>query len=104
MPRLLVGSALLLSLALIVLAQTDNRKLTSSEQTLVDASKKAIIETGISETYFNAHFKLLNVVDKPADRRVVWQFSVNQYQTVLNDAIGYYTDGANRVNTHSITK
>ena len=104
MSRLSIAGALLLSLTLIAFAQTGNRKLTSSEQTLVDGSKKAIIDTGISETYFNAHFKLLNVIDKLSDRRVVWQFSVNQYQTVLNDAIGYYTDGATRVNTHSITK
>ena len=103
MPRLLTANALLLSLALIVFAQLD-RKLTASEQTLVDGSKQAILETGISESYFNAHFKLLNVIDKPSDRRVVWQFSVNQYQAVLNDAVGYYTDGAKRVNTHSIAK
>ena len=90
-------------LALIVFVQAD-RQLTASEQTLVDGSRQAILETGISESYFTTHFKLLNVVDKPSDRRVVWQFSVNQYQAVLNDAIGYYTDGAKRVNTHSIAK
>ena len=104
MSRLLVASALLISLTLIVLAQADNRQLTASEQTLVDGSKQAILETGISEPYFKTHFKLLNVIDKPSDRRVVWQFSVNQYQAVLNDAIGYYTGGAKRVNTHSIAK
>jgi hypothetical protein len=86
-----------------VFAQAD-RKLTASEQTLVDGSKQAILETGISEAYFTAHFKLLNVIDKPADRRVTWQFSVNQHQAVLNDAIGYYTEGAKRVDTHSIAK
>lgn len=92
-----------LILALIVFTQAD-RQLTTFEQTLVDESRQAILETGISESYFTTHFKLLNVVDKPSDRRVVWQFSVNQYQAVLNDAIGYYTDGAKRVNTHSIAK
>ena len=92
-----------LILALIVFTQAD-RQLTPSEQALVDGSRQAILETGISESYFTTHFKLLNVVDKPSDRRVVWQFSVNQYQAVLNDAIGYYTDGAKRVNTHSIAK
>lgn len=103
MSRLSIAIALLLSLALIVFAQAD-RKLTASEQALVDGSKHAILETGISEAYFTAHFKLLNVIDKPADRRVTWQFSVNQHQAVLNDAIGYYTEGAIRVDTHSITK
>jgi hypothetical protein len=102
MPRLLIASAFLVLLTLIVVAQTG--KLTASEQVLVEGSKKAILETGISEPYFNAHFKLLNVINKQSDRRVVWQFSVNQYQAVLNDAIGYYTDGAKRVNTHSIAK
>ncbi len=95
--------SLLLSLALILFAQAD-RQLTASEQSLVDGSKRAILETGISEAYFTAHFKLLNVIDKPADRRVTWQFSVNQHQAVLNDAIGYYTEGAKRVDTHSIAK
>src|ERR1700752_3309487 len=95
--------SLLLSLALIVFAQAD-RKLTASEQTRVDGSKQAILETGISESYFIAHFKLLNVIDKPSDRRVVWQFSVNQYQAVLIDSIGYYTEGAKRINTHTIAK
>jgi len=104
MSRLLIASALLVSLVLIVFAQADNRQLTASEQTLVDGSKHAILETGISEPYFKTHFKLLNVIDKPSDRRVVWQFSINQYRAVLNDAIGYYTDGAKRVNTHSIAK
>ena len=102
--RLLIANALLMSLALIVFAQADNRTLTASEQTLVDKSKQAILETGLSEPYFTAHFKLLNVIDKPSDRRVVWQFSVNEYQAVLSDAIGYYTDGAKRVDTHSIAK
>ncbi|HEY0764974.1 MAG TPA: hypothetical protein VGD61_21525 [Pyrinomonadaceae bacterium] len=105
MSRGLVASALLFALTLIVFSQEQpQRKLTDSEQTLVDGSRKAIIDTGISEPYFNTHFKLLNVIDKPSDRRVAWQFSVNQYQAVLNDSIGYYTEGAKRVDTHSIAK
>jgi hypothetical protein len=78
------------------------RKLTESEQALIEGSKKAIIETGISETYFATHFKLLNVIDKASDRRVVWQFSVDQYQAILNDSIGYYTAATKRIDTHSI--
>ena len=101
--RLLTAGALLLSLVLIVFAQADIRQLTASEQILVDGSKGVILLTGISEPYFNKHFKLLKVIDKPSDRRVVWQFSVNGYQAVLNDAIGYSTDlFARRVYTHSI--
>jgi hypothetical protein len=103
MSRFLIAIALILSLALVVFAQAD-RKLTVSEQALIEGSKQAILDTGISETYFTTHFKLLKVIDKPADRRVVWQFSVNKYEAVLNDAVGYYTEGAKRVDTHSIAK
>jgi len=103
MSGFLIANAFLLSLTLVVFAQAD-RKLTASEQALIEGSKQAILDTGISETYFTTHFKLLNVIDKPADRRVVWQFSVNKYEAVLNDAIGYYTEGAKRVDTHSIAK
>jgi hypothetical protein len=78
-----------MSVALIVFAQADNRQLTASEQTLVDGSKQAILETGISEPYFKTHFKLLNVIDKPSDRRVVWQFSINQYPALTPFSIDY---------------
>lgn len=79
-------------------------KLTASEESLVQGSKQAILATGISETYFDTHFKLLSVVDKPSDRRVMWQFSVNQHQTVITDAIGFYTEGKKRIDTHSVAK
>ena len=96
-------NVLLLSLALAVFAQADKRPLTASELILVDGSKNVILLTGISEPYFDKHFKLLKVIDKPSDRRVVWQFSVNGYQAILNDAIGYSTDlFARRVYTHNI--
>ena len=77
---------------------------TPSEQALVQGSKEAILATGISESYFQTHFKLLKVVDKPADRRVSWQFSINGYSAVINDSIGYYTEGTKRIDTHSIAK
>jgi hypothetical protein len=104
-PRILYSFILLIALNAIVLGQTGTeRKLTTSEQALVDSSKQAILRTGISELYFAAHFKLLQVIDKPADRRVMWQFTVDQHQAVLNDAIGSYASGTVRVNTHSIEK
>jgi hypothetical protein len=77
---------------------------TPSEVALVQGSKKAVLATGISQDYFNAHFKLLKVIDKPADRRVTWLFSVNEYNAVINDSIGYYTEGAKRIDTHSVAK
>ena len=78
--------------------------LTKSEAALVEGSKQAILATGISESYFNTHFKLLSVVDKPSDRRVMWQFSVNEHQTVVTDAIGYSTQGGKQIDLHSVGK
>jgi hypothetical protein len=78
--------------------------LTPSEQSLVSGSKKAIIETGITESYFMEHFTLLQVVDQPADRRVRWKFSINGYEAIINDVIGYYTEGNRRIDTHAIAQ
>ncbi len=78
--------------------------LTPSEQSLVAGSKKAIIETGITESYFVEHFKLLQVIEKPADRRVRWKFSINGYEAVIDDVVGYYTEGNRRIDTHAIAK
>ena len=94
---------LLLTLALIVNGFAQD-KLTESEAALVEGSKQAILATGISEPYFKAHFKLLSVVDKPSDRRVMWQFSVNEYQAVVTDAIGYNTQGGKQIDLHSVGK
>ena len=94
---------LLLTLALIVNGFAQD-KLTPSEAALVEGSKQAILATGLSEAYFKTHFKLLSVVDKPSDRRVMWQFSVNEYQTVITDAIGYSTQGGKQVDLHSVGK
>ncbi len=91
----------LLATSLLVFAQD---KLTASEAALVEGSKQAILATGISEPYFKTHFKLLSVVDKPSDRRVMWQFSVNEHQTVVTDAIGYYSQGGKQIDTHSVAK
>jgi hypothetical protein len=35
---------------------------------------------------------------------VSWQFSINGYNAVINDSIGYYTEGTKRVDTHSVAK
>jgi len=76
--------------------------LTPAQKELVESSRKAIIATGLTDTYFSTHFKLLSVVDREADRRVVWQFRVNEYRTTVVDAIGYYTQGSQRVAIHSV--
>ena len=74
-----------------------------ADQDLAARSKKAIIETGITESYFNKHFRLTKVVDEAGDRRVEWKYSINEYETSLIDDIGYYTTPTNeRVDVHSI--
>ena len=77
-------------------------KTTGSEQALVVDSRRAIIETGFSPQYFDAHFTLVTVVDKPSDRRVVWRFAINGYETRLTDSIGSYAEGTTRIYTHSV--
>jgi hypothetical protein len=73
------------------------------DQELVAGSKKAIIETGISEPYFNEHFRLLKVVNEANDRHVEWKYTINEYETMLVDDVGYYTsDAGQRVDVHSI--
>lgn len=69
---------------------------------LVEGSKRAIIETGISESYFDKHFKLIKAVNEPADRRVEWAYSVNEYEAQLVDAIGFHTTGGKRTYVHGI--
>ncbi len=69
---------------------------------LVENSKRAIIETGISESYFDKHFRLIKAVNEPADRRVEWSYSVNEYEAQLVDAIGFHTTGGIRTYIHGI--
>jgi hypothetical protein len=71
---------------------------------LIESSKRAIVDTGFSERYFDEHFKLVEAFDKAGDTRVVWRFSLNGYETVINDAMGYYTrDRGKRIYVHSVT-
>lgn len=69
---------------------------------LVENSKRAIIETGLSESYFEKHFKLIKAVNEPADRRVEWSYSVNEYEAQLVDAIGFHTTGGVLTYIHGI--
>jgi hypothetical protein len=75
---------------------------TASERALMDGSREAIIKTGISADFFDQHFHLARVVDRPGDRRVVWLLAVGGHEATVNDSIGYYTEGARRVDTHSV--
>jgi hypothetical protein len=69
---------------------------------LEQSSRKAIIETGFSERYFDQHFRLAETFDKPGDLRVVWRFSVDGYAVTVTDALGYYTENQKRIYVHSV--
>lgn len=70
---------------------------------LAAGSRKAILETGISERYFDRHFRLARVVAEEGDRRVEWKFSLGGYEVLLVDEVGFHTtEGGGRVDVHSI--
>ncbi|MBV8856579.1 MAG: hypothetical protein JOZ02_06445 [Acidobacteria bacterium] len=81
---------------------TPTKEMTDAERALVAGSREAIIETGISPAFFDGHFRVARVVDRPGDRRVVWLLSVGGYEASVNDSVGFYTEGARRVDTHSV--
>ncbi len=79
-------------------------KLTPEEERLVRDSRAAVVETGFSERYFDAHFKLVRVYNSPGDRRVVWMFRLNDYETLINDSVGFYTDASGRrIDSHMVS-
>ncbi len=78
-------------------------QLTAVEAQLAEESKAAILAAGISASYFNKHFQLASVVNRPGDQRIVWRYSINGYETTVNDTVGYYTTPTGkRVNQHAI--
>ena len=78
------------------------RELTDSEKSLVEGSREAIIKTGTSAAYFDRHFRVERVFDRPGDRRVVWRFSVGGHEALVTDSVGFYTEGGRRLDTHSV--
>jgi hypothetical protein len=78
-------------------------KLSEDEVRLVRGSKAAVVATGLSGPYFDQHFRLVKVINKPGDRQIIWKYSLGEYETTLNDIVGFYTAGGGRVDTHSIT-
>ena len=77
-------------------------KLTDAERAMTTGSRQAIIATGISEKYFDQHFTVVKVVNQSGDRRVVWKFSVNGYETNVSDVLGFYIKDGKHVDTHSV--
>lgn len=80
----------------------DAAALTASERALVAGSREAMIETGLSPSFFDSHFRVARVVDRAGDRRVVWRLSVGGHEAAVNDSVGFYTEGGRRVDTHSV--
>ena len=76
--------------------------LSQEENLLSEGSRQAILRTGITPTYFSKHFRVQQVVNKTGDRRVVWKFSINEYDTIIVDSIGYYTEAGRRINVHGV--
>jgi hypothetical protein len=77
-------------------------ELSENQKTLVEGSKRALLKTGMSEPFFDQHFRVVKVIDKPGDKRVVWKMAVNEYEATVNDSIGYHTQGQKQVNIHSV--
>lgn len=82
--------------------QHQNLTLSEAQQLLVEGSRQAILRTGITAPYFDKHFRVQQVVNEVGDRRVVWKFSINEYETVIVDSIGFYTEGSKRINVHGV--
>ncbi|HEY0377759.1 MAG TPA: hypothetical protein VGC87_12610 [Pyrinomonadaceae bacterium] len=98
---LLLAAVLVGAASVSTIGQRQTARGTDAE--LAAASKKAILETGISEQYFDRHFRLARVVAEEGDRRVEWKFSVSGYEVLLVDDVGYHTsDAGERVDVHSI--
>jgi hypothetical protein len=101
--RVAVAVLSLLALSAAASAQAaDPAVLDASERALVAGSREAIIKTGITPAFFDEHFRVARVLDRPGDRRVVWRLSAGGYEATVNDSVGYYTEGARRVDTHSV--
>lgn len=63
-----------------------------AERALVNGSRAAVIAAGLSPRFFDAHFRLEEVSNRPADRRVVWRLKVGEHEALVSDPVGSYTD------------
>jgi hypothetical protein len=68
---------------------------------LVQISKQALLGLGISQQYFNNHFKFLCAVDALGDRRVRWEYIIGEYATTLEDSLGFITQAGSTHYTSS---
>lgn len=81
---------------------TQQSEQNASEKSLVEGSREAVIKTGMSAEYFDAHFRVERVFDRAGDRRVVWRFAVGGHEALVADSVGFYTEGGRRFDTHSV--
>ena len=85
--------------SICILPYGNETNITDSNHPLVAESRKVVLDYGISEDYFNKHFKLLcAVVGTPAHRGVKWQYTIGEFTTIIYDDIG----GNESTNIHSI--
>src|SRR5439155_12765807 len=74
--------------------------ITDPRHPLALKSKEAILNSGISQSYFTDHFTFLcAVADYGSHREVRWQYVIAGYTIVLSDVIGY-SEG---IDIHGIT-
>jgi hypothetical protein len=79
-------------------------KLTPEEERMLRNSKSEIVATGFSESYFDAHFEPVRVMNTPGDRRITWRFRVGEHEALVQDSLGFYTDSAGRrVDAHTVS-
>lgn len=90
--------------AAVAAAGQGRAELTAGESRLVSGSRAAIIKAGLTPEFFDTHFRLEQVSDRPADRRVVWRLRVGEHEAVVNDPVGSYADEKGvRRDAHSIS-
>ncbi len=85
--------------SICVLPYGNETNINDPNNSLVVESKNVVRDFGISEDYFNKHFKLLcAVADQPSHRQVRWQYIIGEFTTIIYDEIGF----SGSTNIHSI--
>lgn len=102
LPFVLFAAAFMAAAPSGAVPTTQQPGLTASEKSLVEGSREAVVRTGMSSEYFDAHFRVERVFDRAGDRRVVWRFAVGGHEALVTDSVGFYTEGGRRFDTHSV--
>lgn len=102
LPLVLYAAAFMAAAPSGAVTTATQRELSESERALVGGSREAVVGTGMSGAFFDRHFRVERVFDRPGDRRVVWRFSFGGHEALVNDTVGFYTEGGRRLDTHSV--